>query len=179
MRVVIIGNDAGAVRSALELKQTHDVDVVLISDSEYFAPQAPLLFAYGMASGTLQPKTLKSMFDSQDRIQVALDTVKAIDVERRIVRGATGNYHYDYVIVSRYSTRSYSSAAHSIETLLGSLQAQHTAAKTTDTHIVVEGYSSQALELTMSLNSYLQELYRGTRSRARLSLVTTPPPRSV
>lgn len=172
MRVVVIGNDAGAVRAALELGRTRIVDVVVLSDSEHFAPYAPLLFASGVASGALQPRALWSMFDGQTRIRVVCDTVKAIDAERRIVRGAKGSYQYDYVIVSRYSTRSYSSAVQSLEALIRSLRMQYSAAKVTDTHIVIEGRNSHSLELAMRLDSYLRGLYKGTRSRARISVAT-------
>lgn len=99
-QVVIIGAGFGGLNAAKKLKRA-DVDVTVIDRTNHHLFQ-PLL--YQVATSGLSPADIASpirhILRRQHNATVLLDTIKAIDTERRVVIGEHTETPYDTLIVA-------------------------------------------------------------------------------
>lgn len=111
-RVVVIGAGFGGLAATSELAR-HNVDVVLIDKQNHHLFQ-PLL--YQVATAGLSPadiaQPIRSIVKKQPHTQVLLDSVEAINRDKRCVRLASGaEVPYDALIVATGARHSYFGAS--------------------------------------------------------------------
>lgn len=100
MKIVIVGNGFGGIKTALELANKSGFEVSLISPHFNFEYHAAL---YRSATGW-SPKEvvlpLRDIFKDKS-VDLIQDTVTAIDIDKHIIKGEDGrNYNYDRAIFS-------------------------------------------------------------------------------
>ncbi len=106
-KVVIIGAGFGGLSAAKALAKA-PVQIKIIDRRNYHLFQ-PLL--YQVATADLSPADvawpIRSIFNRQDNVSVALSEVLDVDTENRKVIGETDSYSYDYLIVASGAHHSY------------------------------------------------------------------------
>jgi NADH dehydrogenase len=99
MKIVIVGGGFGGVKAALELSNKPNMQVTLVSQSEYFEYHGAL---YRSGTGTSPLEVvipLRNIFKRSTNVSVELDRVIGIDAKKKRVISETGNlYNYDKVI---------------------------------------------------------------------------------
>src|SRR5438477_539812 len=105
--IVILGGGFGGLYAAKALKRAQAR--VTVVDRRNFHLFQPLL--YQVATAALNPSDIaypiRSVLARQSNTNVILGDVKAIDVDRRIVKLTDGEIAYDYLIVATGATHSY------------------------------------------------------------------------
>lgn len=172
MRVVVVGNNAGAVRVARELNRAKSVQVTVLSSDKNFAAHSHLSSLCKVQSDDEAPLQLSQMLKDCERVKVVADAVRAIDVDRKTIQGARRGYQYDYLVLSG-AIEEYAAAAMSLQRILREVREQHKSGFITDTQLVVRGCTVQAVELAAQLHHCLDELYNDSPSRGRVMLATT------
>ena len=106
-KVVIIGAGFGGLSVAKKLKK-QDVDITILDRRNYHLFQ-PLL--YQVATADLSPAhvawPIRGIFAKQKNVNVALCEVLDIDLKNKVVKGDTGSFNYDYLIVANGARHSY------------------------------------------------------------------------
>jgi NADH:ubiquinone reductase (H+-translocating) len=99
-RVVIVGGGFGGLAAARALRNTA-VSVTLIDKRNYHLFR-PMLYqvATGLLSADEISGPLRSIFSHQKNIDVLLDEVTDINVDRRIVHVTRGELRYDFLILA-------------------------------------------------------------------------------
>jgi NADH dehydrogenase len=106
-RVVIVGGGFGGLNAAQRLARS-SVDVALFDRNNYHLFQ-PLL--YQVASAVLSPaeiaEPIRKILSTQDNCRVYLNTVRSVDLQRRVVVHEGGEAGYDYLVLATGATHSY------------------------------------------------------------------------
>lgn len=107
MHTVIVGGGFAGVKAALELSQRQTGKITLISEKPYFLYHAAL---YATATGSSPDETvidLADIFARYNDIEVVVDTITAVDAERKTVISKKKRYSYDTLILALGSVTSY------------------------------------------------------------------------
>jgi NADH:ubiquinone reductase (H+-translocating) len=100
--VVVVGGGFAGLKCAMELAAHRDIRITLIDKNNYQQFQ-PLL--YQVAASMLSPGNaafaLRDIFRDNENVDVQMDEVVDIDLERRIVRTGSGKTHAgDYLVLA-------------------------------------------------------------------------------
>ena len=107
MHTVIVGGGFAGVKAALELSKRQTGKITLISEKPYFLYHAAL---YATATGSSPEETvieLEDIFAPYNDIEVIVDTISALDPERKTVVSKKHRYTYDTLILALGSVTSY------------------------------------------------------------------------
>src|SRR5215475_15333803 len=106
-RVVVIGGGFGGLLAVRSLKHA-PVKITLI-DRRNFHTFQPLL--YQVATAGLSPGEIAApvrwIFRGYENVEVLMQTVVDVDVERHLVKLAGGDVPYDYLILATGSSHAY------------------------------------------------------------------------
>ncbi len=110
-RVVIVGGGYGGIECAKKLskryKNDSSVEISLIDRNPFHTLMTELHEVAGWRSS---PESVMVDFESifpGDRVRKVLDNIKTIDFEKRTVKGANGDYPYDYLVLGSGSEPEY------------------------------------------------------------------------
>lgn len=183
MRVVIVGGGFGGVRSALNLANQPDIDVVLVSKQPYFAYTSAL---YRSATGRSPREVAISLTDffAKDRnIEVVEDEIIQLNYHDKLVAGLNQSvYHYDVLIIAVGAVTQYfgikglAEFSHSVGTVKEALDlksALHTdllSGNHSERNYVVIGGGATGVELSGELISYLRHIRRRHEVKTRFNV---------
>lgn len=178
MDITIAGGGFGGVKAALELSKDKRNRITLITDKPDFQ-YYPALF--GAATGHRHLESwvpLGVIFAGKPNVSVILDTLTAIDPDRKILKGTSGSsYEYQTCIMALGTVTTYFGikgldtytygikSAAEINRLKQHLYTDIAESHVIDKHYVVVGAGPTGVELAAALGSYLQRLCRRYKVR--------------
>ena len=172
MDVTIVGGGFGGVKAALELAESPDFHITLITDKPDFQYYPAL---YGAATGHSHLESwvpLAKIFAGKPNVKVIIDTIDTIDPSKKALGGSNQTYHYDTCILALGSVTTYFGiqgmdiysygikSAAEIEKLKQRIYTDIIKKRTMDKHYVVIGAGPTGVELAAALGSYLERLCR-------------------
>lgn len=191
MRVVIAGGGFGGVKAALELAKSGKHHITLISSKKNFQYYPAL---YGAATGHSHLESwvpLREIFAGVKNVLVLHDTLTNLDVERRLLVGASGKqYEYDNCILALGSVTtyfgiegleqySYGIKSHEeVEEFKRHLHDEVVSSGHMDKNYVIAGAGPTGVELAAALMTYLERIRRNHQIRYQkihISLVELAP----
>ncbi len=171
MRVVIVGGGFSGVRTALNLANNPDFDVVLVSKEPYFEYHSAL---YRSATGHSAREVAISLIDffaGDDNIKVVHDEIIQIDSKKKLAAGLLPTpYHYDVLIMAVGSITQYfgikgmAKFSYGVNTVKEALELKRRLHEDLLTHhsiernYVVVGGGPTGVELAGELMSYLKHV---------------------
>lgn len=186
MHTVIVGGGFAGVKAALELSKRQTGKITLISEKSYFLYHAAL---YATATGSSPDESvveLADIFARNNDIEVVVDTVTALDPERKSVVCKKHRYTYDTLILALGSVTSFldipgiQDRTFTIKTL-EEIARFHAHLKDVivrdhrlDKNYVVVGGGASGVELAGVLAPYLEYLakkHMARRTKVRITLV--------
>lgn len=190
MHTVIVGGGFAGVKAALEISKRNIGNVTLISDERHFLHHATL---YATATGKSMAESvvpLAEMFAGNKHVTVVQDTVKSLDVDRKIVVGAGTSYHYDKLILAMGSVTTFfgidgvAKNAFGIKTLdevkefNGHIKEEIIRDRRLDKNYVIIGAGATGIELAGALHEYLEHLsivHQVHRPNIKITVVEAAP----
>lgn len=106
-RAVIVGAGFGGVAAARRLADC-DIDVTIIDRQNHHLFQ-PLLYqvSTGQLAGSEVGEPVRRIFRGVKNVDVVQDEVRGIDADGRAVRGSSGDYPYDHLVLATGSVYNY------------------------------------------------------------------------
>ena len=181
MNITIVGGGFGGVRAALQLAQSTDQTITLISDRDYFQYYPSL---YSTATGRSQMESwipLGVIFARQPKVRVIVDTVTHIDINAKELNAASGAvYSYDQcilalgVVTTHFGIKGLSEYSHGVKSkedihaLKRHLYVDIVERRKVDRNIVIIGGGPTGVELAAAMSTYIESLHKryGVKQRA-------------
>ncbi|MEO5691011.1 MAG: FAD-dependent oxidoreductase [Candidatus Saccharimonadales bacterium] len=188
-KVVIVGGGFGGVKAALELAKTPDIDVTLISDRDHFT-YYPSLYAVATGGSNRQSFVPLSKIFDHTSVKIVVDSIEGYEPQRKLVRGAQGEYSFDKVIFALGVVTSYFGikgldtysfgikSVKEIEAFRKHIHDEMVSDHKIDKQYVVVGAGPTGVELSASLAHHIQHIasaHHIRHSKIRIKLVEAAP----
>lgn len=183
MRVVIVGGGFSGVRTALNLANNSDFEVVLVSKQPYFEYHSAL---YRSATGRSPREvavSLTDFFSRDENIEVVNDEIIHIDAKKKTVAGLRQTpYHYDVLVMAIGSVTQYFGIkglpefSYGVNTLKEALELKRflhddlLKKRHTEHNYVVVGGGPTGIELSGELVSYLHHIRKKHHIKTRFNV---------
>lgn len=191
MRIVIAGGGFGGIKTALELAKHKEFDITLISDRDHFL-YYPALYGTATGGSHLQSQVpLAKVFKHISNVKIVLDTLKSVDVPRKLLIGKSGKtYEYDNcvlalgVVTTYFGIEGLAEHTYSIKTIAEvdrfkrHMHDEIVQTKHMDKNYVVVGAGPTGVELSAALTSYLKhisEKHQVPHGKIHIDLVEAAP----
>jgi NADH:ubiquinone reductase (H+-translocating) len=190
MHTVIVGGGFAGVRAALELSKKQLGKITLISNEPYFLYHASL---YATATGRdtkASVISLEDIFAAHHDVDVVLDSMESIDVQRKLVIGKRKQYPYDNLVIAigvvttYFGIKGMETHSYSIKTLdevkvfKKHLHDLIAADHHMDKNYIVIGGGLTGVELAGAMARYLREIaqaHKVKRAKVKITLVEAAP----